>query len=59
MNEVSQIMIQDLVLGDKRAIIFKGTDPITVDPAQVLYDDLTQAEKDQWDDFFELIKSKL
>lgn len=59
MTEVSQIMIQDAVLGDKRAIIFKGMDPINVDPAQVLYDDLTQAEKDQWDAFFELIKSKL
>lgn len=59
MEAVTQIMVQDVSLGDKRAIVFRGTDPITIDLKQVIYDDLTQAEKDQWDAFFELIKSKL
>lgn len=57
-TDLKQLVVQDESLsGEKIAYIQHGQD-MNIEQMSVAYVDLTQAEKDIWDNFVELLKSK-
>lgn len=59
MEIVAINIVENSVNGDKLSVAKKmNLVPGGLDRAQVNYEDLTQAEKDIWDSFVDLIKSK-
>jgi len=65
MKEIKQIIVQSGIYNTpisdqpKQAFVMEGNDIDSLNRNIVNYDDLTQAEKDQWDAFYEMIKSKV
>jgi hypothetical protein len=58
-TDLKQIVVQDESLaGEKRVFIQHGPSIDEIQQISLLYNDLTQAEKDTWDNFVNLLKSK-
>lgn len=58
MDNLQQIVIQETTAPFVRALAQYGTEFIPETQVEVVYDDLTASEKETWDAFVEMIKTK-
>jgi hypothetical protein len=58
MDNLQQIVVQETTAPIVRALAQYGTGFTPETQVEVVYDDLSQAEKDIWDAFVEMIKTK-
>lgn len=58
MDNLQQIVVQETTAPYVRALAQYGTGFIPETQVEVVYDDLSQDEKDIWDAFVEMIKTK-
>lgn len=58
MDNLQQIVLQETTAPYVRALAQYGTGLMPESQVEVVYNDLTASEKETWDAFVELIKSK-